>query len=202
MRGRKAKAVAVVAGGLLLTGGVASAQVADDQSTIHGCVSGGLLGIGSGTIRVVDDPSQCRSSEDSLSWNQAGPQGPQGPQGEPGPDGQAGTEGPQGPQGETGSQGLPGVSGHEVVFVSETIGVGDTTGEATVTCADGKVVVGGGGGPSPFDLPGWTVRSSYPNVSVVDNDEIWKHWVVEVTGPPQTAEGTMHANAICVTVGG
>lgn len=40
-----------------------------------------------GTLRVVDDASDCRGSESPLSWNTEGPQGDPGEQGPPGPAG-------------------------------------------------------------------------------------------------------------------
>ncbi len=39
---------------------------------IHSCINK------KGSIRIVADPSQCKSSETPLSWNQVGPQGPIG----------------------------------------------------------------------------------------------------------------------------
>ena len=50
----------------------------------------------SGTLRVVDDASDCRASETTLSWNT---EGPQGPPGEPGAPGEPGEPGPPGPPG-------------------------------------------------------------------------------------------------------
>jgi hypothetical protein len=81
------------------------------EGLVHACVSEGLLGIGEGTIRVVEDPSECRPGEDPLSWNQQGIQGDPGPQGEPGPQGPVGPSGPTGPHGPTGPQGEPGPEG-------------------------------------------------------------------------------------------
>jgi hypothetical protein len=43
-----------------------------------------------GLLRVVTDPTNCRTAETAISWNQVGPQGPpgeQGPKGDPGPAG-------------------------------------------------------------------------------------------------------------------
>lgn len=67
-----------------------------------------------GQVRVVKSASDCRSSEEVLTWNSegpAGPQGPRGPQGETGAQGPQGETGAQGPQGETGAQGPQGVPG-------------------------------------------------------------------------------------------
>lgn len=58
-----------------------------DDVVFHGCYDG------SGHLRIVGDPSECRRNETSISWNQIGPPGPQGEQGPQGP------EGPQGPPG-------------------------------------------------------------------------------------------------------
>ncbi|MGH9188088.1 MAG: hypothetical protein ACRD0U_20140, partial [Acidimicrobiales bacterium] len=83
---RTAAACMVVAA--VVGGGIAVALPAEensDDNTIHGCVSRGLLGIGAGSIRIVEEPSQCRRSEDALSWNQQGVPGATGPQGPAGP---------------------------------------------------------------------------------------------------------------------
>lgn len=88
----------VVASGATLA--VVAAVESDD--VIHACVSRGLLGLGAGSVRIVDGPDRCRSAEDPVSWNKQGPAGPAGVQGEPGPQGELG------PQGEPGLQGPPG----------------------------------------------------------------------------------------------
>ena len=41
----------------------------------------------SGTLRIVDEVSECRTNESSLSWNTEGPQGVPGPPGSQGPTG-------------------------------------------------------------------------------------------------------------------
>jgi hypothetical protein len=87
------------------TGGIAWATIPDSSGVIHGCYQKNK-----GTLRVIDtDQGQtCDSTEQALSWNQTGPQGPVGPQGPLGPQGPAG---PQGPKGETGPQGPAGPAG-------------------------------------------------------------------------------------------
>jgi hypothetical protein len=101
--------------GVIVSGGtvaVMAATASDD--VIHACVSRGLLGLGTGNVRIVDEPDDCRRTEDPLSWNRQGPAGPPGaagPQGEPGPQGEAGPQGDPGPQGAPGPQGEPGTPG-------------------------------------------------------------------------------------------
>ncbi len=68
----------------------------------------------SGQLRIVNDASQCKSTETFIQWNETGPQGLAGPQGPIGPIGPAGAQGavgPAGPQGLTGAQGPQGVAG-------------------------------------------------------------------------------------------
>src|SRR5262245_43131774 len=58
-----------------------------------------------GDLRRVSSPSDCRSPETPISWNQQGPAGPSGP---PGANGAPGPQGPSGPPGPSGPRGLPG----------------------------------------------------------------------------------------------
>jgi Collagen triple helix repeat (20 copies) len=72
----------------------------------------------SGQLRIIDTSvtPYCNPSEQKVSWNQTGPQGPpgpQGPQGVPGPQGPTGLPGLPGP---TGPQGSPGIS--QAAFVN------------------------------------------------------------------------------------
>lgn len=99
--------------GALLAGVVAlslfaSTVVRAQGPTITVCVknNGAMFLIGE-SFRRAD----CRSNEQLLSWNIAGPQGPQGPQGVPGVAGQAGPRGETGSQGPAGVNGLPGAAG-------------------------------------------------------------------------------------------
>jgi hypothetical protein len=65
--------------------------LAQEGEMIYAC-----LASGSGRVRIVDLPSDCRDSEDAVSWSIQGPEGPQGAQGDEGPQG---PEGPAGPDG-------------------------------------------------------------------------------------------------------
>jgi hypothetical protein len=55
-----------------------------------------------GNMRAVDDPSECREHEHSVTWNMSGPPGATGPRG---PTGATGATGPTGPTGATGPTG-------------------------------------------------------------------------------------------------
>lgn len=48
-------------------GGLAAASL-NEPTMIHACVSRGLLGVTKGSVRIVDDPSQCSSIENRVSW--------------------------------------------------------------------------------------------------------------------------------------
>ncbi len=67
-------------------------EAAATDGLIHGCVKNRK-----GTLRVVSDPSECKSRETPLSWNQQGPQGEPGVDGVDGEPGEPGPEGPPGP---------------------------------------------------------------------------------------------------------
>jgi hypothetical protein len=79
-------------------GGIAYA--ASSNSVIHACEkkSGGALRIA----------TSCTSTEQAISWNVQGAQGPQGLQG---PRGETGAKGTTGPKGATGSAGSAGATG-------------------------------------------------------------------------------------------
>lgn len=115
--GRIALAIAVIAGGVAGGTTVASAIGEREPAQIHACVSEGLLGIGEGDIRIVDQRGDCNWNEAPLSWNQQGdqgppgPAGPQGPKGDQGPPGQEGPPGAPGEDGRDGTDGLPGPAG-------------------------------------------------------------------------------------------
>lgn len=64
--------------------------------------------VGSGELRLVAAPSDCKNSEAFIEWNQAGPQGVAGPQGPIGPQGLTGPKGDTGNVGEPGPIGPPG----------------------------------------------------------------------------------------------
>jgi hypothetical protein len=181
------------AAAVLLIGGIGGAvtfaamQGPGEDDLIHGCVSQGLLGLGKGSIRIVQDPSECRPGEEPLSWNQQGLQGEPGPQGEPGlagpvgpsgpagprgPVGPRGAQGPEGPQGPQGPQGEPGPGG--VVYSrGNNGGAGqpwpyDGAGkwqDVLVACDPGDVATGGGYDWSPnyvFDDADFHVLKSVP----------------------------------------
>ncbi len=83
MRGRRTAVVAAGAACALGVGAtVAVAAIPGTDGVIHGCYSNAK-----GTLRVIDDASNCATGETRLTWNQKGQPGPQGPQGEPGPAG-------------------------------------------------------------------------------------------------------------------
>lgn len=82
---RSLTVIALAAGIILLAAPAAQADVID------ACVNK------KGSMRIVSDPSQCKPSESSLSWNQQGPQGEPGDPGQPGDPGDPGERGPAGP---------------------------------------------------------------------------------------------------------
>jgi hypothetical protein len=126
-RGRFGLTAAVVAVTTLAAAALAFATIPGSGGTIHACYAKG------GVLRVIDaETSTCSSGENSLVWNQTGPQGPTGTQGatgaqgDDGPVGPHGDPGPVGPQGDTGPagpQGPPGPAGP---------GVGETTFDVTL----------------------------------------------------------------------
>ena len=76
---RPAVLALVIAGALMVAGGIAYATVPDSGGVIHGCYAKAW-----GTLRVIDTgKSQTCSSkfETPLNWSQSGPQGMQGPTG-------------------------------------------------------------------------------------------------------------------------
>jgi hypothetical protein len=89
--------------------GVAHAEIPTATGTLVGCYKSN-----GGSLRLVDDASQCNPSEQSVTWNVVGPMGPQGPAGPQGVQGPVGSQGPvgeQGPLGDPGPQGVPGQQG-------------------------------------------------------------------------------------------
>ena len=210
---RVVRRTAVVAAVMSVGAGVAIAvpAVTADEAVpqIQACVSRGLLGIGKGSIRIVDRPGACTSGENALVWNQrgiqgpigpTGPQGAAGPQGVQGVQGAQGDQGPQGVQGDTGPQGGPGPSGqqgqrgpaglsnHQRVTASRQIGPGAVI-ETTVACPAGTVVLGGGFTDATPEL-----RLSENGPSSVSS------WSVTFQNTGQTTR-TSHVSATCATVG-
>ena len=96
----------------VLFGGLATsalAQIPDSDGVIHACYH-----TSNGGIRVVNDASECGTSEEELTWFQSGSPGSvgaPGPQGETGAIGPAGPAGPQGAPGADGTDGTDGVDG-------------------------------------------------------------------------------------------
>lgn len=80
--------------------------IAAHAATIHACYSKST-----GDVRIVLSASQCKSTEQAVSWNTAGPVGPQGPIGPKGEKGATGLEGPKGATGLQGPAGLKGATG-------------------------------------------------------------------------------------------
>lgn len=85
-------------------GATVAAAVPGADGVINGCytTTGSLFGSPKGTLRVIDEGENCRSSERALPWNQHGPKGDKGDPGPEGPAGDDGQDGNQGPQGEPG----------------------------------------------------------------------------------------------------
>lgn len=81
-----------------IAGSVAYATIPGPDGTINGCYRTSEDDQ-KGQLRVVNDPTACRSNESPISWNQVGPRGEQGPQGERGIQGPPGTDGADGADG-------------------------------------------------------------------------------------------------------
>jgi hypothetical protein len=96
-------AATVVFGGLAAT---ALAQIPDSDGVIHACYH-----TSNGGIRVVNDASECGTSEQELTWFRSGAPGSVGATGPTGPVGPAGPAGPSGPQGAPGADGVDGADG-------------------------------------------------------------------------------------------
>ena len=113
---RRPHAATAIAFTALVTaaGGVAFAAIPAGDGTIRACyeTSGPLHQ--QGDLRVIDSSATCRRNEQSITWNQRGPQGApgaQGPKGDVGPVGPVGPTGPTGAAGETGAKGDAGETG-------------------------------------------------------------------------------------------
>ncbi len=88
------------------------ARGSDDENTIHACGRSGT-----GTLRTVGDPSECKSNEESLDWNVTGP---------------------------AGMDGKPGLSGYEVVERTFTdFGNPNVAQERRAFCGSKRVLGGG-----------------------------------------------------------
>lgn len=76
---RRSALLALGVAGIFVVGGVAGAAIPDsDDDEIHACYQKNQ-----GQLRVIDAEggAECRASEESLVWNQTGPQGETGPRG-------------------------------------------------------------------------------------------------------------------------
>jgi len=131
-------------------------------NVIYACVNNA-----SGTVKIVDADTVCHENSTMVHWNQEGTPGMDGADGTDGADGAGGTNGQDGADGQDGA---PGISGYEqVVHVQTYTDVSD--GQfmtVSVTCPDGKKVLGGGASgfitafthlvssnPSPADESQW-----------------------------------------------
>jgi Collagen triple helix repeat (20 copies) len=103
---------------LTVSGGIAWAAIPDENGVFTACISNA-----DGSIRMID-PSQsgtagtCTGTENRVSWNKKGIEGPKGPAGATGAQGPRGAQGapgpaggPPGPQGDTGPAGPKGDTG-------------------------------------------------------------------------------------------
>jgi hypothetical protein len=200
---------------LVTTGGLASGEAAAGDvvldaagtaRTITTCVNRS-----SGRLRLVPVRiTRCWSGEYLLRWNAEGRPGPAGPRGATGatgaqgPQGDPGTRGDQGPQGAQGAQGLTGPQGAtgaqgpagadgvsgwaRVSGAPVALAVGEVS--ASVTCAAGKKVLGGGVSYAGQVQADQVVDEGYPTA-----DDTWTVWVWS-----PSAQGTATAWAICATV--
>ena len=154
--------IAIVVG-LVMTAGIAVAQVGDD-GVIHACTD-----TKGGDLRLVDAPDDCTKKEVAVSWNQ------EGPQGLPGIDG---TDGSDGIDGTDGIDGIDGVDGESCSVVE------DPTGTFTMTCPDSSEVTWSGAVHGPIEMTtsgnSWLTQGQFAyghplNVTRVDR------WATETT---------------------
>ncbi len=66
---------------------IVAASIPGPNGVIKSCVKA------NGDVKIIDSAATCPSSQQTLNWNQTGPQGPAGPTGPTGPQGPAGTGG-------------------------------------------------------------------------------------------------------------
>jgi hypothetical protein len=131
-------------------------------------------------VMKLSPDGTCKSSETTVSWNQAGPPGPPGSMGAPGSPGMQGPPGPPGPAG---------ISGYQIVFGPIIdIDVGGN-GPISVSCPTGKHVLGGG-----FFSNGHT----FPIISQPSTDGMaWLGFMVNTNTGTGTAP--IQAWAVCAT---
>lgn len=125
----KGTPVILAVAGTLLAGGLVGVGYADHENdgTIHVCVKRS-----NGKIKNrVERPRQCEDTQYAMTWNKEGPKGDRGKRGK------RGKRGPEGP---------PGISDRErVLTIENTTSFAEDRHRVVVTCATGKVVLGGGG---------------------------------------------------------
>ena len=146
---------------LAVAAAVAYATIPDAAGVIHGCYRASLDDQ-KGQLRIVDDPTSCRSNETEIQWNQQGVagapgtngiDGTTGPPGDTGPTGPAGATGAQGPQGETGATGAQGPQGE--TGAAGTDGTDGSDGQPGTNGAPGAKGDTGDTGPAgPTGAPG------------------------------------------------
>jgi len=111
MKARPVRSLLVSAGVIAAAAGASWATVAltstTSTNTIYACQRTDGAD-DSAFVRIVSDPSKCKTNERVISWNVQGPKGDPGPAGVPGP---AGLPGASGPQGVPGNPGAPGPAG-------------------------------------------------------------------------------------------
>lgn len=140
-------------------------------SEIHACKHNST-----GSVRIVNGPDDCKSSETPISWSETGPQGPAGSTGPMGADGARGPAGPQGEdgiQGPAGPQGIPGIKGD--------------TGATGPTGPDGTKWLTGVNPPATFNFPDGTLylASSTGDVYQLDfrNNNVFWDKIANIKGP-------------------
>lgn len=120
---------------------VLGAAHAAGATTIHACYSKST-----GDVRIVPLASDCKATEQAVSWNTIGPRGPEGPAGPAGAKGATGPAGPKGATGPAGSAGPKGATGAQ--GPTGATGAQGPTGATGATGATGPTGPAGPTGPS------------------------------------------------------
>jgi hypothetical protein len=110
MRARVRITLAGLVLGMALAGSVAWATIPNAAGVINGCYRTSLDDE-KGQLRLVDDPSSCRSNETAIHWNREGAPGAAGLSGAQGPPGDKGDSGAAGANGSDGTDGAEGATG-------------------------------------------------------------------------------------------
>ena len=167
MKALSQRTVAAGAGALLLlAAGGTLAYAAADEPLIQGCYTNST-----GALRVVADPTHCKSSETPLSWNKQGIQGmpgQTGPEGVPGPPGPQGLKGDPGVQGDPGPEGLQGVPGD--IGPPGPPGATGAPGATGLTGAPGPA--GPAGPPGPAGMSGHQIVSANVTVGALSTNDV------------------------------